>query len=87
MAEIYPTGPQLIRNFEQETLQTHFVDEEWAPLDSGVAVPRDRVLEQVKEYINYCTPYLEIARGCPRNCPAGKGRERKGLLACLSTLC
>lgn len=73
VAEAHPKRPQLIRDFEQGSLQTRYADEEWTPLDSGVALARDWVLEQVKEYINYCTPYLEIARGCPRNCPAGKG--------------
>ncbi len=37
----------------------------WIP---GVAVLQDRVLQQVDEHRNYWTPYLEITRGCPRNC-------------------
>jgi radical SAM superfamily enzyme YgiQ (UPF0313 family) len=44
------------------------VDEEWAALDSGVAVLQERVLKQVDEHRNYWTPYLEITRGCPRSC-------------------
>ena len=54
--------------FDSGTLQPRYADEEWAPLDSGVAVLQDRVLQQVDEHRNYWTPYLEITRGCPRNC-------------------
>jgi radical SAM superfamily enzyme YgiQ (UPF0313 family) len=57
-----------MRDFEQGSLKSRYVDEEWAPLDSGVAVLQDRVLDQVQEHQNYWTPYLEITRGCPRNC-------------------
>ncbi len=68
VGEGYRTWPQIIRDFDRGTLQTRYVDEEWAPLDSGVAVLQDRVLRQVDEHRNYWTPYLEITRGCPRNC-------------------
>ena len=68
VGEGYRTWPQIIRDFDAGTLQKRYVDEEWAPLDSGVAMLQDRVLRQVDEHRNYWTPYLEITRGCPRNC-------------------
>ena len=68
VGEAYYTWPQIIRDFDQGTLQRAYVDESWAPLDSGVAVLQDRVLRQINEHKNYWTPYLEITRGCPRNC-------------------
>lgn len=68
VGEAYTTWPQIIRDFDRGTLQKAYVDESWAPLDSGVAVLQDRVLRQVNERRNYWTPYLEITRGCPRNC-------------------
>ncbi len=66
--EGYRTWPQIIRDFDRGTLQKLYVDEEWAPLDSGVALLQDRVLKMVDEHRNYWTPYLEITRGCPRSC-------------------
>ena len=68
VGEAYRTWPQIIHDAAQGTLQPRYVDEEWAPLDSGVAVLQDRVLEQVDEHNNYWTPFLEITRGCPRSC-------------------
>jgi radical SAM superfamily enzyme YgiQ (UPF0313 family) len=68
VGEAYRTWPQIIRDFDQGTLQSRYSDEEWAPLDSGVAVLQDRILAQVQEHRNYWTPYLEITRGCPRSC-------------------
>ena len=68
VGEGYRTWPEIIRDFDSGTLQKRYVDEEWAPLDSGVAVLQDRVLQQVDEHRNYWTPYLEITRGCPRSC-------------------
>jgi radical SAM superfamily enzyme YgiQ (UPF0313 family) len=68
VGEGYRTWPQIIRDFDAGTLQKRYVDEEWAALDSGVAVLQERVLRQVNEHRNYWTPYLEITRGCPRNC-------------------
>lgn len=68
VGEAYYTWPQIIRDFDRGALQKAYVDESWAPLDSGVAVLQDRVLRQVDERRNYWTPYLEITRGCPRNC-------------------
>lgn len=68
VGEAYYTWPQILQDFDRGTLQKAYVDESWAPLDSGVAVLQDRVLRQVNEHKNYWTPYLEITRGCPRNC-------------------
>ena len=68
VGEAYHTWPQIIRDFDRGTLRKRYMDEEWAPLDSGVAVLQDRVLRQVDEHRNYWTPYLEITRGCPRSC-------------------
>jgi radical SAM superfamily enzyme YgiQ (UPF0313 family) len=68
VGEAYRTWPQIIHDFADGTLETRYVDEEWAPLDSGVAVLTDRVLQQVNEHKSYWTPYLEITRGCPRSC-------------------
>lgn len=68
VGEGYYTWPQIIRDFDRGVLKPAYVDESWAPLDSGVALLQDRVLRQVDEHKNYWTPYLEITRGCPRNC-------------------
>jgi radical SAM superfamily enzyme YgiQ (UPF0313 family) len=68
VGEGYRTWPEIIHDFDRGTLQKRYTDEEWAPLDSGVAVLQDRVLQQVDEHRNYWTPYLEITRGCPRSC-------------------
>jgi radical SAM superfamily enzyme YgiQ (UPF0313 family) len=68
VGEGYRTWPQIIRDFDAGVLQPSYVDEEWAALDSGVAMLQDRVLAQVDEHRNYWTPYLEITRGCPRSC-------------------
>ncbi|MFZ2488526.1 MAG: radical SAM protein [Anaerolineae bacterium] len=68
VGEAYTTWPQIIQDFDRGALRKAYVDESWAPLDSGVAMLQDRVLRQVNEHKNYWTPYLEITRGCPRNC-------------------
>jgi radical SAM superfamily enzyme YgiQ (UPF0313 family) len=68
VGEGYRTWPQIIRDFDSGNLQKRYVDEDWVPLDSGVAVLQERVLRQVDEHRNYWTPYLEITRGCPRSC-------------------
>jgi len=68
VGEAYRTWPQIIHDFAHGVLESRYADEEWAPLDSGVAVLTDRVLQQVNEHQNYWTPYLEITRGCPRSC-------------------
>jgi len=68
VGEGYRTWPQIIHDFDAGVLQGRYVDEEWAALDSGVAMLQDRVLAQVDEHHNYWTPYLEMTRGCPRSC-------------------
>jgi radical SAM superfamily enzyme YgiQ (UPF0313 family) len=68
VGEGYRTWPQIIRDFDRGALQKRYDDEAWMPLDSGIAVLQDRVLQQVNEHRNYWTPYLEITRGCPRSC-------------------
>ncbi len=68
VGEGYRTWPQIIRDFDAGTLQSRYVDEEWMPFDTGIIRLQDRVLQQVNEHRNYWTPYLEITRGCPRNC-------------------
>jgi radical SAM superfamily enzyme YgiQ (UPF0313 family) len=67
IGEAYRTWPQIIDDFRQNRLQKRYVDEEWVPL-TGVARLSDRVIRMVNEKKHYWTPYLEITRGCPRNC-------------------
>ncbi len=67
VGEGYRTWRQIIHDFAQGTLQKMYVDEEWAPL-AGVARLTDRVIKMVNEKKHYWTPYLEVTRGCPRNC-------------------
>lgn len=67
IGEGYRTWPQIIRDFADDSLDTMYRDEEWAEL-GNVARLTDRVIEQVDEHRHYWTPYLEITRGCPRNC-------------------
>ena len=67
VGEGYRTWRQIIQDFARGTLQKMYVDEEWAPL-AGVARLTDRVIKMVKEKKHYWTPYLEVTRGCPRNC-------------------
>lgn len=68
--EGYFTWPQAIQDFAAggiQGLKPLYRDEEWANLQ-GIAPITDRVIEMVDENNNYWTPYLEITRGCPRNC-------------------
>ena len=67
VGEAYRTWPQMIADFDRGQLQPRYVDEEWAHLDDLKPLT-DRVLRQVNENRHYWTPYLEITRGCPRNC-------------------
>ncbi|MEA3336830.1 MAG: radical SAM protein [Chloroflexota bacterium] len=67
VGEAYRTWPQMITDFDRGDLKPRYVDEEWANLDYLPPLT-DRVLQQVDETRNYWTPYLEITRGCPRNC-------------------
>ncbi len=70
VGEGYFTWQRLIQEFAAEGikgLQPLYVDESWADL-TGLATISDRVIDMVRENDNYWTPYLEITRGCPRNC-------------------
>ncbi len=67
VGEAYRTWPQMIKDFDQGQLKPRYVDEEWVNLDDLKPIS-DRVLKQVDENRRYWTPYLEITRGCPRNC-------------------
>jgi hypothetical protein len=70
VGEGYFTWQQLIQDFAAEGvkgMQPVYDDERWADL-AGLATITDRVIKMVDESNNYWTPYLEITRGCPRNC-------------------
>lgn len=70
VGEGYFTWPQAIQDFAREGIQglkPRYEDENWADLN-GIAPIKDRVIQMVNESENYWTPYLEITRGCPRNC-------------------
>ncbi len=70
IGEGYFTWQQLLQDFAAEGikgLKPEYVDESWANLE-GLATISDRVIQMVDEKNNYWTPYLEITRGCPRNC-------------------
>jgi radical SAM superfamily enzyme YgiQ (UPF0313 family) len=67
VGEAYFTWPRIIHDILNDRLQSRYVDEEWASL-AGVAPLTDRVIKMVDEKKHYWTPYLEITRGCPRNC-------------------
>jgi radical SAM superfamily enzyme YgiQ (UPF0313 family) len=70
VGEGYFTWPQAIQHFAAEGikgLQPIYKDESWANLQD-IAPITDRVIQMVDENNNYWTPYLEITRGCPRNC-------------------
>lgn len=68
--EGYFTWQQLLNDFAAEGIKgmkPFYEDESWADL-AGIASISDRVINMVDEHNNYWTPYLEITRGCPRNC-------------------
>ena len=70
MGEGYFTWQRLIQDFAAEGIkgmQPRYEDVEWANLD-GIARISDRVIKMVDEHNHYWTPYLEVTRGCPRNC-------------------
>lgn len=70
MGEGYFTWQRLIQDFAAEGIKgmkPRYEDTEWANLD-GIARISDRVIQMVDEHNHYWTPYLEITRGCPRNC-------------------
>lgn len=67
VGEAYHTWPQIIGDVLGDRAKNLYVDESWASL-KGVAPLTDRVIRMVDEKREYWTPYLEITRGCPRNC-------------------
>lgn len=70
VGEGYFTWQQLIQDYAAEGIKgmkPFYRDERWADL-SGIANISDRVIQMVDEKNHYWTPYLEITRGCPRNC-------------------
>jgi radical SAM superfamily enzyme YgiQ (UPF0313 family) len=67
VGEGYHTWRQIISDAWQDRLQKIYTDESWVNL-TGVAPITDRVLKMVDEHRNYWTPYMEITRGCPRDC-------------------
>lgn len=70
VGEGYFTWQQVIQDFAAEGIKgmkPRYEDERWADLE-GLATISDRVIKMVDEQNNYWTPYLEITRGCPRNC-------------------
>lgn len=67
VGEAYFTWPRIIEDVTRDRPQKLYVDESWAEL-KGVARLTDRVLKMVDEKRDYWTPYMEITRGCPRNC-------------------
>ncbi|HRW04124.1 MAG TPA: radical SAM protein [Caldilineaceae bacterium] len=70
VGEGYFTWQQLLQDFAAEGIKgmkPFYEDETWADL-TGIASISDRVIRMVDEHNNYWTPYLEITRGCPRNC-------------------
>ncbi len=70
IGEGYFTWQELIGHFAAEGikgLRPVYRDEKWADLH-GIATISDRVIQMMDEHTHYWTPYLEITRGCPRNC-------------------
>ncbi len=67
VGEGYRSWVQIIHDAANDTLKPLYRDEEWVTL-KGVAPLTDRVIRMVNESHLYWTPYLEITRGCPRNC-------------------
>ena len=70
VGEGYFTWQPLIQDFAADGIQGMqpiYEDETWAEL-KGLANISDRVIKMVDEHKHYWTPYLEITRGCPRNC-------------------
>lgn len=67
VGEAYFTWCRIIEDVAHDRAEKLYVDESWADL-KGVARLTDRVIQMVDEKRSYWTPYLEITRGCPRNC-------------------
>lgn len=67
VGEGYRTWVQIIHDAANDTLKPIYRDEQWSTL-KDVAPLTDRVIKMVNERGDYWTPYLEITRGCPRDC-------------------
>lgn len=67
VGEAYNSWPEIIRDVADDRPQPVYVDDSWSNLD-GVARLTDRVIRMVGEHRHYWTPYMEITRGCPREC-------------------
>jgi radical SAM superfamily enzyme YgiQ (UPF0313 family) len=67
VGEGYRTWGQMIQDAMDDQLKPRYTDEVWNTLQ-GVKPPSQRVINMVDEHRNYWTPYLEITRGCPRDC-------------------
>jgi len=67
IGEGYHTWPCLIADFDRGQLAPRYTDTRWSAL-TGVASLSDRVIAMTQEKKHYWTPYLEISRGCPRDC-------------------
>ncbi|MBA3530749.1 MAG: B12-binding domain-containing radical SAM protein [Ardenticatenales bacterium] len=67
VGEGYRTWVQIINDFANDTLKPLYRDEAWSSLQ-GVATITDRAMRIVNEHRDYWTPFMEITRGCPRDC-------------------
>jgi radical SAM superfamily enzyme YgiQ (UPF0313 family) len=67
IGEAYRTWPLIVHDHFSGGAKPYYHDEEWNSLD-GVAPLKDDIIKMVPENREYWTPYLEITRGCPRNC-------------------
>ncbi len=67
VGEGFRTWKTIIEDFANDTLQPLYRDEMWRSLQ-GVETISNRVIQMVNEQHNYWTPFLEITRGCPRDC-------------------
>lgn len=70
VGEGYFTWQKLIQDYANagiKGMQPIYEDLTWSDLES-IASISDRVIQMVDESNHYWTPYLEITRGCPRNC-------------------
>ncbi len=70
IGEGYFKWQELIQDFAAEGvkgMKPVYEDSTWAKLD-GIATISDRVIRMVDERNHYWTPYIELTRGCPRNC-------------------
>jgi radical SAM superfamily enzyme YgiQ (UPF0313 family) len=67
VGEGYRSWVQILDDAANDKLQQVYRDEEWVSLEN-VPPLSDRVIRMVDERRRYWTSYLEITRGCPRNC-------------------